>query len=119
MKQKKRVLKINGDLTQKNYLKTLNGIFGLTPQEIEILSLLIETDPDVPCSRRARRVVKEQMRFKTSVVVSNYIKALKDKQAVIQTVDGYKFNPLLIPSKDQNAIEIIWEQSQQDSSIII
>jgi hypothetical protein len=83
----------------------------LTPQELEVLNLLIETDPLIPCSKRARRTVKEQMRFKNTVVVSNYIKALKDKQAVIQTVDGYRFNPMLIPSKDQNAIEIVWEQS--------
>lgn len=53
----------------------------------------------------------EQMKFKNTVVVSNYIKALKEKQAVIQTVDGYKFNPMLIPNRDQNAIEIVWEQS--------
>jgi hypothetical protein len=83
----------------------------LTPQELEVLNLLIESDPIVPCSKKARRKVADEMRFKNTVVVSNYIKALKDKQAVIQTVDGYKFNPMLIPSKDQNAIEIIWEQS--------
>lgn len=53
----------------------------------------------------------EHMRFKNTIVVSNYIKALKNKQAIIQTVDGYQFNPMLIPSKDQNTIEIIWETS--------
>jgi hypothetical protein len=78
---------------------------------LEVLNLLIESDSIVPCSKKARRKVADEMRFKNTVVVSNYIKALKDKQAIIQTVDGYKFNPMLIPSKDQNAIEIIWEQS--------
>lgn len=53
----------------------------------------------------------EHMRFKNTVVVSNYIKALKDKQAIIQTVDGYMFNPILIPNKDQYSIEIVWDQS--------
>ncbi len=106
-------MKINDSLTQKSYLQILNGLFKLTPQELEVLSLLIESDPLVPCSRKARRIVTESMRFKTSVVVSNYIKALKDKQAVIQTIDGYKFNPMLIPSEEQNTVEIIWEKENQ------
>ena len=55
-------------------------------------------------------MIMEHMRFKNTVVVSNYIKALKQKQAIIQTTDGYRFNPMLIPSKDQNSIEIIWDQ---------
>src|SRR5688572_6809573 len=99
MKKEKRVLKINDQLTQKTYLQMLNGLFRLTPQEIEVLNLLIEFDPTIPCSRRARRMFMEHMRYKSTIVVSNYIKALKEKQAVIQTVDGYKFNPMLIPSK--------------------
>ena len=110
MKKEKRVLKINSPLTQKTYLQMLNGLFRLTPQEIEVLNLLIEFDPTIPCSKRARRMIMEHMRFKNTVVVSNYIKALKQKQAIIQTTDGYRFNPMLIPSKDQNSIEIIWDQ---------
>jgi hypothetical protein len=89
----------------------LNGLFGLTAQEIEVLDALIKADPDVACSRRARRVVTEQLGFSSAIVVSNYIKALKHKQAVIQTIDGYQFNPMLIPNKDQNSVEIIWEPS--------
>lgn len=65
----------------------------------------------VPCSRKARRRVCEEMRFKNTIVVSNYIKLLKNKRAIIQTADGYIFNPMLIPSEDQNAIEIVWESS--------
>lgn len=102
-------MKLTGKLTQKAYLEALNGLFKLTHQELEVLNLLITIDPQVPCSRKARRIVCEEMKFKTPVVVSNYIKTLKEKQAVIQTVDGYKFNPILIPFEDQDAVEIIWE----------
>lgn len=103
-------MRIPDQLNQRNYLEVLNGLFRLTPQEMEVLRLLIEADPLVPCSRKARRFVQEKMEFKTTIVVSNYIGALKSKQAIIQTVDGYKFNPMLIPSPEQDSIEIIWEQ---------
>jgi hypothetical protein len=76
---------------------------------MEVLNLLIERDPLVPCSKKARRAVRDEMKFSTTVVVSNYIKSLKEKQAILQTPDGYVFNPLLIIGKDQNAIELIWE----------
>lgn len=76
---------------------------------MEVLNLLIERDPVVPCSKKARRAVCEEMKFTSTVVVSNYIKNLKEKQAILQTPDGYVFNPLLIPDKEQNAIEILWD----------
>lgn len=89
----------------------LNGLFKLTSQELEVLNLLIEKDKVSPCSKKARRLVSEEMKFVSPVVVSNYIKLLRDKQAILKTTDGYAFNPLLLPSEDQNSIEVIWEQS--------
>lgn len=83
-------------------------MFGLTSQELEVLNALIEADQLVPCSRKARRIVADLMKFKTTIVVSNYIKILRTKGAIIQTVDGYKFNPLLILSKDCNSVEFQW-----------
>jgi hypothetical protein len=80
---------------------------GLTPSEIEVLIDLVEADSVTPCSTRARKKVKEKHGFSSTVVVNNYIKSLKNKGVIIQTTDGYRFMPLVIPPKS-NVLEITW-----------
>lgn len=87
----------------------MNGLFNLTSQEIEVLDALIRADSITPCSKKARKIVCDEMKFNTPVVVANYIKALRNKKAIIKDNDGYYFNPMLVLQPDQTAIEFVWE----------
>lgn len=90
---RKITIKITG--TEK-FISALNGVFKLTDTEINVLAALIDHRETVNlCSPSNKKKVAEVLKLKDFNTLNNYVKKLKDKQAIVQTKDGYDINPLL------------------------
>lgn len=108
----RKVIKVNKVTGVKGYLKIVNGIFNLTPTEIEFLSHLIELDRELSrvgfdvFSAEGRKKISEKMGWSSVMTCNSYIMALKRKKMLRQVGDTYKISPLLVPDEDQAEILI-------------
>ena len=84
----------------RDYIELLNGIFKLTNTEIDILVEMIAFDSKIPCSTESRKHVVDQLEFKNTAILNNYIRSLKNKGAIQEVRNRlYKYNNLIVPSK--------------------
>lgn len=88
-------IKIPADTTLK-YLQIFNGIMELTDKELLILSKFIDCSTTVNlCSAINKKTVAAELNIVDPNTLNNYVKRLKDKNAILVTKDGYKLNPIL------------------------
>ena len=80
-------------------LQFWNGVFNLTKTELQVLSLLVtvsdSTESENLCSIDVKKAVAMAMGIKDHHTLNNYIKRLKDKEALIITDKIYTINKLL------------------------
>ena len=92
--------------TTLKFLQVFNGILELTDTELRVLANLIDLSETVNlCSPANKRKVAEIMEIKDHNTLNNYVKRLKDKNAIVQTKNGYGLSPLL--RKEQVQINVI------------
>ena len=100
-----RKFNIKTDNTLK-FLQVFNGILELTDTELRILASFIDNSETVNlCSPVNKKKVAEVMEIKDHNTLNNYVKRLKDKNAIVQTKNGYELSPLL--RKEQVQINVI------------
>lgn len=82
------------------YVRTLNGLFGLTDKEMNILSAIIDkktslegTGLDV-FSTEVKRIVSKELEIGNENTLNVYIKRLKDKRALHYRDKKYHINSL-------------------------
>lgn len=103
----------------EDYALLYNGIFELTERELKILveflraSLAIkEAGRDLdPFSAEIKKQIHKRLRpeKKHHYWINGYVKALKDKNALIEDEDTYTIHPLLMPGgEDQITISLDW-----------
>jgi ABC-type lipoprotein release transport system permease subunit len=89
------------------YLQVFNGIFNLTDKELEILALFVEINTsDNLCSIENKRVVAERLNIEDPNTLNNYVKRLKDKNAIVLIDNKYKLSKALT-IKPNTTIKII------------
>ena len=85
--------------TSYKYIQFWNGVFNLTKKELQVLSLLLtvnETfESDNLCDPQTKKTVAMAMGIKDHNTLNNYIKRLKDKEAIQLKDKNYKINKLL------------------------
>lgn len=82
--------------TTAKYITFWNSIFNLTKKEISILLDFISISRTYGlCTLDAKKVVSAQRNIKDYNTLNNYVKKLKDKNAIEITNDGYKLHRLL------------------------
>ena len=95
---KKKKITVSIDSTYK-YIQLWNGIFNLTDKELTILAAFIDvnniTEEVNLCSIRNKKEVARMVGIKDYNTLNNYVKKLKDKNAIELTNDGYKLHRLL------------------------
>tara|TARA_R110000744_G_scaffold5893_1_gene20763 strand:+ start:83 stop:403 length:321 start_codon:yes stop_codon:yes gene_type:complete len=95
-----RKVKIKANTTLK-FLQVFNGILELTYRELQVLSKLIDLGQTKDlCSVTNKKLVSDDMGIKDYNTLNNYVKRLKDKNAIKKTVDGYILNPVLVRKND-------------------
>ena len=81
------------------YIQFWNGVFNLTKTELQVLSLLITVSESIEsenlCSVDTKKAVAKAMGIKDHNTLNNYIKRLKDKEALIIVNKIYTINKLL------------------------
>jgi len=98
--------------TTANYLQFWNGLFNMTPKELKILELFIETADTVHdlCAIRHKVKVAEELGLKDKDLLNVYIKKLKDKKALVKGVGIYSLNKLLDPNNKNVQVSIRWRE---------
>lgn len=104
----------------KDYIEFYNGIFKLSPTEIEILSEFVDIYNSLrgsslninPFSTEMKKKVAENLGRDDFNTLNNYIKSLCDKGAIYHTTDGYGIHHMLIPMNEQKVeFKLIYEQN--------
>jgi hypothetical protein len=82
------------------YIQFWNGVFNLTKTELQVLSLLITVNESNEfknlCNLENKKAVAVAMGIKDHNTLNNYIKRLKDKEALLIKDKNYIVNKLLI-----------------------
>jgi hypothetical protein len=82
------------------YIQFWNGVFNLTKTELQVLSLLVTVNESNEfenlCNLENKKTVAMAMGIKDHNTLNNYIKRLKDKEALILENKNYIINKLLI-----------------------
>ena len=94
---KSRTIKIAADSTFK-FLQVFNGILELTDKELLILSKFVDNSNLGLCTASDKKIVATELGVLDPNTLNNYVKRLKDKGALIKTVNGYKLSKLLEPT---------------------
>jgi len=82
--------------TTAKYITFWNSIFNLTKKEISILLDFISISATYGlCTLDAKKAIAVQRKIKDYNTLNNYVKKLKDKNAIELTNDGYKLHRLL------------------------
>lgn len=93
----------------EDYIRTFNGIFELSPKEIEILAAFVDIYNSLrkssvninPFSTEMKKKVANKLGRNDFNTLNNYIKSLRDKNAISKSVDGYKIHSILIPMGEE------------------
>jgi len=109
MKGKETNVKISSTF---QYIQLLNGIFGLTDTEIEVLAAFIDQHKLVrkaglklnPFFTEMKKKVAEKLGRDDFNTLNNYIKRMHDKRAIKKIDDGYVIHPILVPNNDKSII---------------
>ena len=82
-----------------SYLKSLNGLFNLTGKHIECLHGMILINKTLTGTKEIREQLVDVIKVKDVPAVTNLIKALKDKGALIEDRNNrcYKYHEALVP----------------------
>lgn len=93
-----------------NYIQFWNGIFNLTPKELDILVLFLDCAEDYNnlCTLDNKKCVAEALGFKDKNTLNNYIKKLKEKNVFIAKKGVYILNKLLNPNNGDVQVSISW-----------
>lgn len=96
----------------KQYIELLNGLFKLTPKEIEVMAHFLERHLSIlrdnvripTFSTHVRKKVAKRLSMTNNPnIINNYVKKLSDKGAIKKKVMGdYTIHPLLVPQVDQS-----------------
>ena len=91
----------------RDYVELLNGIFKLTPTEVDILVEMIKIDSTKPCGTECRKQIVDVLEFKSTAILNNYIRSLKQKGVIVQNGSSrsYKYHNLIVPSKDLKLLQ--------------
>ena len=92
------------------YLQFWNGIFNMTPKELNILSLFLECANDYEdlCNLDNKKCVALALGFRDKNTLNNYIKKLKDKNVFIVKKNCYTLNKFLNPNNGNVQVSISW-----------
>ena len=92
------------------YLQFWNGIFNMTPKELDILNLFLKCADNYKdlCTLENKKCVALALGFKDKNTLNNYIKKLKDKNFFILKNNCYTLNKFLNPKNGDVQISISW-----------
>lgn len=101
----------NSHVTEK-YIRIFNGIFSLTPKEIEMLAKFIDVYKkakehglaDTPFDTNIKKQVAKELEMKDFNMLNPYIQSLKNKNAIIRMEKGYAVHPFLMPHDGEKEI---------------
>ena len=90
------------------YVQFWNGIFNMTPKELDILILFLECAKDYEdmCNIGNKQCVAKAIGFKDKNTLNNYVKKLKDKNVFIVKRNSYTLNKLLNPKNGSIQISL-------------
>ncbi|HLS53375.1 MAG TPA: hypothetical protein VK031_05355 [Tissierellaceae bacterium] len=89
----------------REFVSLFNGIFKLSPKEIEIISEFIDMAAKLrgtginPFSTEIKKKVSDNLGRDDFNTLNNYIKSLADKRAISKTDNGYNIHPMLLPEQ--------------------
>ena len=108
MSKKRITVKI--DTTYK-FIKLWNGLFNLTPKELQILAAFVDANRDSEeevinaCSSAIKKVVAAKLNIKDHNTLNNYVKRFKHKGVILKKGKYYSLNKILDPGT--SSVEII------------
>ena len=92
------------------YFQFWNGIFKLTAKELEVLHAFVECSNNLKnlCTLDDKKCVANALNIKDKNTLNNYIKKLKDKNAIVKVNNSYTLNKFLNPKNGDVQISISW-----------
>lgn len=96
----------------RGYVGLLNGLFGMTPTELDVLAQFVELHIQLvhggfqtnAFSTDGRRIVAKRLGRKSHNFLGSYVQYLKEKKAIYAIPGGYQIDPRLIPEKGVDEI---------------
>lgn len=93
----------------RDYIEFYNGIFKLSPTEINILAEFVNLYLSLkssslninPFSTDMKKKVAEKLGRDDFNTLNNYIRSLKKKGAIYPTTDGYGIHSMLVPMNEE------------------
>jgi len=103
-----------------NYIRLFNGLMDLTDMEMTILAEFIDLKRSLDAAGVDVNVFSTEMKKKVAQrlgrddfnTLNNYIKNFADKGATYKVSDGYKINPILIPTGNKEKISFIVNEQE-------
>ena len=106
MKTNQFTFKTDASMLLIAYLKTINGIIGLTNKELEVMALIVEFSGETrEITPKDRDGVRTLLGF-SQCDLNNYISRLKKKGAIIQKETGLFVNSKLIPVFNEDGLSV-------------
>jgi len=93
------------------YVKLLNGVFDLTPRELQALTIFLQKDLKTPATTPARKAALEQMKLTSPMAINNLVKSLRTKGAILGEPGDYQYHPIL--RIDKRPAQLIYEFDEQ------
>jgi len=114
MSNKKRIT-VKIDTTYK-YIRLWNGLFNLTPKELQILSAFVDANRESEemkligkvknaCNVHIKKVVAAKLGIEDHNTLNNYVKRFKKKGVILKKDKYYTLNKLLDP--ETSSVEIL------------
>lgn len=98
------------ELTPQLYLQMLNGIFNLTPKEIEVAQYFLKEHwkGNYPFSVDVKKHIANELNFKSFYNLNTYLNKFVNKKLIVNVSNGYVFNSAF--NKDNEGIAFIWKK---------
>jgi hypothetical protein len=92
------------------FARVMNGIAGLTPRQLEVISEFISYGI---VTTRIRKVIRKKLNFRSVSAFNLIIGDLKKKGALIAHDGKLEINPYLMPEDNQKkiTIEFVWKET--------
>jgi len=109
MSTKKRIT-VKIDTTYK-YIRLWNGLFNLTPKELQILAAFVDANRESEkkvvnaCHIEIKKAVAKKLGIEDHNTLNNYVKRFKKKGVMLKKGKYYSLNKLLDP--ETSSVEIL------------
>jgi hypothetical protein len=93
-------------------LNFINGLMGLTRQELRCLEIMLTDYPDDPAGTQTRKLLAHQLKMSNPESINNVVRKLRIQGALLLQGRNYVINPILLTLLQDDTVEITFSKVQ-------